>query len=161
MSTCSFENCRSLVLSAIPTDSGQQTRSVTRVECDTSSFHGDSVFSPVQHSWPSGGHEPSSAKCPARHLQLPKSANAQLTPQSKADAEQHVRKFTAPAAPQAPELPADLASDMSAFDAQSPTIGASKASAKADKAADSEEGMSADAYLKFLEQPLPKPEKHH
>lgn len=85
----------------------------------------------------------------------------QLTSQSKTDAEQHVRKFSAPAAPQAPELPTDLASDMSAFDAQSPVIGASKASAKADKAAESEEGMSADAYLKFLEQPLPKPEKHH
>lgn len=47
---------------------------------------------------------------------------------------------------------------MSAFDAQQPTIGVKKAT-KAEKV--ESDGMSADEYLKFLEQPLPKPEKHH
>ncbi|EJT50698.1 hypothetical protein A1Q1_08250 [Trichosporon asahii var. asahii CBS 2479] len=78
---------------------------------------------------------------------------------SKADAEQHVRKFTAPEPPKAPELPSDLAADMSAFDAQNPTIGGPKKAVKAEKT--ESDGMTADQYLKFLEQPLPKEEKHH
>lgn len=49
---------------------------------------------------------------------------------------------------------------MSAFDAQSPSIGGPKKAVKVEKT-ESEGGMSADEYLKFLEQPLPKEEKHH
>ncbi|OCF39931.1 F-type H+-transporting ATPase subunit H [Kwoniella heveanensis CBS 569] len=70
-----------------------------------------------------------------------------------------VRTFSAPKAPSAPTLPSDLAAELSKFDAQEPTIGGS--APKAAAAATAEGNESADEYLKFLEQDLPKAEKHH
>ncbi|WVF70026.1 hypothetical protein IAT40_004812 [Kwoniella sp. CBS 6097] len=71
-----------------------------------------------------------------------------------------VRTFSAPKAPSAPTLPSDLAAELSKFDAQEPTIGGS-AAPKTSGAAPAEGNESADEYLKFLEQDLPKAEKHH
>ncbi|WVR04461.1 hypothetical protein IAU60_001464 [Kwoniella sp. DSM 27419] len=68
-----------------------------------------------------------------------------------------VRSYSAPKAPQAPSLPSDLAAELSKFDAEEPSIGGSAPKA----AATTEGGESADDYLKFLEQDLPKADKHH
>jgi F-type H+-transporting ATPase subunit h len=84
-------------------------------------------------------------------------------PQSK-DATASIRSFTAPQPPKAPELPSDLAAELSAFDAQEPVLGQSASPAKAaaaDAAAAAEGGEGVQEYLAFLEKDLPKADKHH
>ncbi|OWT40146.1 F-type H+-transporting ATPase subunit H [Cryptococcus neoformans] len=68
-----------------------------------------------------------------------------------------VRSFTAPKAPSAPSLPTDLASELSKFDAEEPTIGGSAPKTSAS----SEGGESVEEYLAFLEKDLPKADAHH
>ena len=70
-----------------------------------------------------------------------------------------VKAYSLPPKPQAPTLPADLASELAAFDAAEPT----KAEVKAAPAATSETATSGgDAFLEFLEADLPvKDEAHH
>ncbi|AFR95157.1 F-type H+-transporting ATPase subunit H [Cryptococcus neoformans C23] len=68
-----------------------------------------------------------------------------------------VRSFTAPKAPSAPALPTDLASELSKFDAEEPTIGGSAPKTSAS----SEGGESVEEYLAFLEKDLPKADAHH
>ncbi|PPQ65458.1 hypothetical protein CVT24_010789 [Panaeolus cyanescens] len=70
-----------------------------------------------------------------------------------------VKKFSLPPAPKTPALPADLASELSAYDAAEPTTADAP---KATSEAATETGTTgADAYLAFLEQDLPKPVHHH
>ncbi|WWC87095.1 uncharacterized protein L201_001981 [Kwoniella dendrophila CBS 6074] len=71
-----------------------------------------------------------------------------------------VKSFNAPKPPTAPTLPSDLASELSKFDAQEPTIGGSAPKASATSSTEAE-GESADDYLKFLEKDLPKADAHH
>lgn len=69
-----------------------------------------------------------------------------------------MKKFTPPPRPSPPALPSDLAAELSAYDAAEPT----SASAPVAQATATEEGVnSADAFLAFLEQDLPKPVAHH
>lgn len=68
-----------------------------------------------------------------------------------------VRSFAAPKAPSAPSLPTDLASELSKFDAEEPTIGGSAPKT----VASSEGGESVEEYLAFLEKDLPKADAHH
>ena len=70
-----------------------------------------------------------------------------------------VKKFTQPPAPKAPTLPADLASDLAAYDASEPAAAA--ATAAPAEATEESTGTGADAYLAFLEADLPKPVAHH
>ncbi|KAI0632718.1 ATP synthase complex subunit H-domain-containing protein [Trametes polyzona] len=70
-----------------------------------------------------------------------------------------VKSYQLPPAPQAPALPADLAAELSAYDAAEPTFAAASA-----KPADSEQSAGptgADAFLSFLEADEPKAEAHH
>ncbi|KAF8646260.1 hypothetical protein AX16_007300 [Volvariella volvacea WC 439] len=69
-----------------------------------------------------------------------------------------VKTFNLPPAPQTPALPADLASELSAYDAAEPTLADAPAPA-VDAAAGSAAGP--EEFLAFLEQDLPKPEHHH
>ncbi|EPQ55697.1 hypothetical protein GLOTRDRAFT_128910 [Gloeophyllum trabeum ATCC 11539] len=71
----------------------------------------------------------------------------------------HVKPFSAPSAPKPPTVPADLASELSAYDAQEPVKEASKAPAAA--ASTEEVGTGADAFLAFLEADPPKGEEAH
>ena len=69
-----------------------------------------------------------------------------------------VKNYSSPPTPKAPLLPADLASELTAYDAAEPTI----ADTAAPTSASEESGAGgADAYLAFLEQDLPKPVHHH
>ena len=70
-----------------------------------------------------------------------------------------VKTFSAPISPQAPALPADLASELAAYDASEPTI--ADAPAVAASVVEGETAGGAAAYLDFLEADLPKPEAHH
>jgi len=71
-----------------------------------------------------------------------------------------VRNYTAPTPPQAPALPTDLAAELSKFDAEEPTIGATSA-AKSTGSSTEEVGEGAQEFLAFLEKDLPKEEAHH
>ncbi|EIW56829.1 uncharacterized protein TRAVEDRAFT_30206 [Trametes versicolor FP-101664 SS1] len=68
-----------------------------------------------------------------------------------------VKSYALPPAPQAPALPADLASELSAYDAAEPTF------ASAAKATEEQHTgpTGADAFLSFLEADEPKAEAHH
>ncbi|ORY20711.1 ATP synthase complex subunit H-domain-containing protein [Naematelia encephala] len=68
-----------------------------------------------------------------------------------------VRNYTAPKPPKPPALPTDLAGELSKFDAEEPVIGSTTTST----AAPTEGGESAEEFLTFLEQDLPKDEAHH
>ncbi|KAJ3715681.1 ATP synthase complex subunit H-domain-containing protein [Lentinula raphanica] len=69
-----------------------------------------------------------------------------------------VKTYSAPAAPKAPTVPSDIASELAAYDASEPV----STSQPAPQSSGGEETVSgADAYLSFLEQDLPKPEAHH
>lgn len=70
-----------------------------------------------------------------------------------------VKAFALPPTPKAPILPADLAAELSAYDAAEPTVATAPASADAPVA--SSETTGADAFLAFLEADVPKPEAHH
>lgn len=69
-----------------------------------------------------------------------------------------VKSYSIPPAPQAPALPADLASELSAYDASEPTgSGAPQAAATSTETVTT----GADAFLSFLEADLPKEDSHH
>ncbi|KAI0669004.1 ATP synthase complex subunit H-domain-containing protein [Trametes maxima] len=68
-----------------------------------------------------------------------------------------VKAYSLPPTPQAPTLPADLASELSAYDATEPTFAA--AAKPAEEASSGPTG--ADAFLSFLEADEPKVEAHH
>ncbi|KAI5119279.1 hypothetical protein M0805_008059 [Coniferiporia weirii] len=70
-----------------------------------------------------------------------------------------VKAFHAPSAPQPPTVPADLASELAAYDAAEPTLASAPAAKAADIADDT--GAGAKEFLAFLEADLPKPEAHH
>ena len=71
-----------------------------------------------------------------------------------------VKQYSAPAAPKAPSLSADLSAELSAYKTSEPSL--ADAPAPANAAATGEGNVSgADAYLSFLEQDLPKREDHH
>ncbi|KAK1216750.1 hypothetical protein PQX77_020637 [Marasmius sp. AFHP31] len=73
-----------------------------------------------------------------------------------------VKQYSAPAAPKAPSLSADLSSDLSAYKTSEPSLADAPAPSNAASVADGEGNVSgADAYLGFLEQDLPKREEHH
>jgi F-type H+-transporting ATPase subunit h len=69
-----------------------------------------------------------------------------------------VKQFSSPASPQAPAVPHDLASELSAYDAAEPTV----ASAPSTGSASSEENEGGtEQFLSFLEQDLPRKSAHH
>ncbi|WVO14211.1 hypothetical protein L204_101843 [Cryptococcus depauperatus] len=68
-----------------------------------------------------------------------------------------VRNFSAPKPPTVPSLPTDLASELSKFDAEEPTLGSTTPKA----AADVEDAGGAQEYLEFLEKDIPKTEAQH
>ena len=69
-----------------------------------------------------------------------------------------VKNYTAPPIPKAPVLPADLASELAAYDAAEPTL--AEAATPANVSEESGSG-GAEAFLEFLEQDLPKRVSHH
>lgn len=95
---------------------------------------------------------------PNSHLRL--SLHPVQSPQAKDAHAGVVRNYTAPTPPQAPALPTDLAGELSKFDAEEPTIGAS--AAKSTPASTTEDaGEGAQEFLAFLEKDHPKEEAHH
>jgi ATP synthase complex subunit h len=71
-----------------------------------------------------------------------------------------VKNYSPPQTPKAPVLPANLASEIAAYDAAEPTI-ADAVAAPTISSEDAGSGGGAEAYLTFLEQDLPKPVHHH
>jgi len=71
-----------------------------------------------------------------------------------------VKTYSAPPTPKAPELPSDLAGELSKYDATEPTLAESP---KASSSAVEEGELSGGAkeFLAFLEKDLPKPVHHH
>lgn len=67
-----------------------------------------------------------------------------------------MKQFALPPAPQAPTVPADLASELSTYDASEPSIASAPAPASGEEA-----NGGADEFLSFLEQDLPKVEHAH
>ncbi|KAJ7583778.1 ATP synthase complex subunit H-domain-containing protein [Mycena floridula] len=67
-----------------------------------------------------------------------------------------VKAYTMPPVPKAPAVPADITSELSAYDASEP----SKAEVQAAAAVDETAG-GADSFLEVLERDLPKEEHHH
>lgn len=76
-----------------------------------------------------------------------------------------VREFKAPAVPEAPSLPGDVAAELSAYDASEPTLapksGAPAATSTTEGHGKADGKLTGPALLKFLEQDLPKEEHHH
>ncbi|KAI0798169.1 ATP synthase complex subunit H-domain-containing protein [Abortiporus biennis] len=70
-----------------------------------------------------------------------------------------VKQYSLPPVPKAPVLPADLASELAAYDASEPTVVAQAAPAAA--AGAEQVGTGADTFLTFLEADLPKHDEHH
>ncbi|PSR78950.1 hypothetical protein PHLCEN_2v7254 [Hermanssonia centrifuga] len=70
-----------------------------------------------------------------------------------------VKAYALPPKPQVPSLPADLASELAAYDASEPSKAESKAPAVA--AATEHVGTGAEGFLEVLEADLPKAEGHH
>ncbi|EAU87752.1 hypothetical protein CC1G_11030 [Coprinopsis cinerea okayama7 len=70
-----------------------------------------------------------------------------------------VKSFSLPPAPKAPALPADLAAELSAYDAAEP-VAAAPADASATGALTEESAQGPEAFLAFLEQDVPKPAHH-
>ncbi|KAI0702747.1 ATP synthase complex subunit H-domain-containing protein [Earliella scabrosa] len=68
-----------------------------------------------------------------------------------------VKAYSLPPAPQAPTLPADLAGELSAWDATEPTVATSAAPAGEESAGPT----GAEQFLAFLEADEPKHEAHH
>lgn len=63
-----------------------------------------------------------------------------------------------PPTPKAPALPADLASELAAYDASEPTVAAEP---KVAAVATENVGTGAEAFLEALEADLPKADAHH
>ncbi|KAF5347297.1 hypothetical protein D9756_009890 [Leucocoprinus leucothites] len=68
-----------------------------------------------------------------------------------------VKQFSLPPSPQAPTVPADLASELAAYDSAEPTV----ASVSTSSASSEENGGGADEFLTFLEADVPKPDHGH
>ncbi|KAF9444946.1 hypothetical protein P691DRAFT_676644 [Macrolepiota fuliginosa MF-IS2] len=68
-----------------------------------------------------------------------------------------VKQFNLPPTPKAPAVPADLASELSTYDAAEPSV----ATAPVTSASSEEGNGGADEFLNFLEQDLPKVVHHH
>ncbi|KAI0945951.1 hypothetical protein AcV7_010056 [Taiwanofungus camphoratus] len=69
-----------------------------------------------------------------------------------------VKAYSIPPAPQPPTIPADLASELSAYDAVEPV---SASEAKAAPTSTEQVATGADTFLAFLEADEPKAEVHH
>jgi F-type H+-transporting ATPase subunit h len=69
-----------------------------------------------------------------------------------------VKNYSSPPIPKAPVLPADLASELAAYDAVEPSIAEAAAPTNA---LEESGGGGAEAYLAFLEEDIPKPAHHH
>ncbi|KAJ2915356.1 hypothetical protein MD484_g5085, partial [Candolleomyces efflorescens] len=72
-----------------------------------------------------------------------------------------VKSFSLPPTPKAPSLPADLAAELSAYDAVEPTLAAAPSTTAAAEAVESNGAADAEAFLSFLEQDVVKPVHHH
>ncbi|ELU43769.1 ATP synthase complex subunit h domain-containing protein [Rhizoctonia solani AG-1 IA] len=72
-----------------------------------------------------------------------------------------VKSYTAPSAPTAPLAPTDLASELSRYDETEPTLADAPAASPSIAAQAQGDVGSADAFLSFLEQDVPKTEAHH
>lgn len=70
-----------------------------------------------------------------------------------------VKTYSAPPKPQAPELPSDLAGELSKYDASEPTLAETTNATPA--ASEEEFAGGAKEFLAFLEKDLPKPVHHH
>ncbi|KAF8317987.1 hypothetical protein DL93DRAFT_2076548 [Clavulina sp. PMI_390] len=70
----------------------------------------------------------------------------------------NVKELVLPKAPEAPKLPSDLTSEISAYESSIPDL-AEVTPVAATGSADA--SNSADGFLAFLEQDLPKDEAHH
>ncbi|KZS95438.1 hypothetical protein SISNIDRAFT_483671 [Sistotremastrum niveocremeum HHB9708] len=70
-----------------------------------------------------------------------------------------VKSYSAPSPPKPPAVPADLAAELSKYDAEEPDLAESVTTT----VTSAEEGTSGGAkeFLAFLEQDLPKREAHH
>jgi F-type H+-transporting ATPase subunit h len=71
-----------------------------------------------------------------------------------------VKSFSMPPTPKAPAVPADLASELSAYDAAEPTLEAVQTSSSSGSL-EEQTGGGADEFLALLEKDVPKPEHHH
>ncbi|KAG8215203.1 ATP synthase complex subunit H-domain-containing protein [Butyriboletus roseoflavus] len=71
-----------------------------------------------------------------------------------------VKVFTAPAAPKPPVLPADLAADLTAYDASEPAKAVAEA-VKPTSLSGEQVGDGAEAFLTFLEADAKPAEAHH
>ena len=69
-----------------------------------------------------------------------------------------VKEYLSPSIPKAPVLPADLASELAAYDAAEPSVAEAAAPTSV---SDESGGGGAEAYLTFLEQDIPKPVHNH
>jgi len=69
-----------------------------------------------------------------------------------------VKAYSMPPAPQPPSVPADLASELSAYDAAEPVVASGAASATGSHETTV---TGADTFLAFLEADEPKQEVHH
>ncbi|KAI8992798.1 ATP synthase complex subunit H-domain-containing protein [Trametes punicea] len=69
-----------------------------------------------------------------------------------------VKNYSAPPTPQPPTLPADLASELSAYDTAEPTFAAA---AKPAQSEESSGPTGAESFLAFLEADEPQAEAHH
>jgi len=72
-----------------------------------------------------------------------------------------VKNYSAPSTPKAPELPSDLAGELSKYDATEPTLAESPKAASTSTHEDEELSGGAKEFLAFLEKDLPKPVHHH
>jgi len=73
-----------------------------------------------------------------------------------------VKTFNAPSAPKAPQLPSDLAAELSKYDAEEPSSAESSSVASSLSSSSAEElGGGAKEFLAFLEKDVPKPVHHH
>ncbi|KAF8229390.1 hypothetical protein L208DRAFT_1286750, partial [Tricholoma matsutake] len=68
-----------------------------------------------------------------------------------------VKTYNQPSSPVVPSIPSDLAAELAAYDTAEPT----RAEVVATSGQTEDVAGSADAFLSFLEQDLPKPEAHH
>ncbi|TFK29096.1 hypothetical protein FA15DRAFT_583091 [Coprinopsis marcescibilis] len=71
-----------------------------------------------------------------------------------------VKSFSLPPTPKAPVLPADLASELSAYETTEPTV-AEVARVSESSSEDAAGQSGADGFLTFLEADVPKPQHHH
>lgn len=71
-----------------------------------------------------------------------------------------MKNYSAPAAPKAPSLPGDLASELSAYEATEPSK-VEEVKAASSGLADESAAKGAEAFLEILEKDPPKADAHH